>query len=100
MTDPDRAHDAVGSFTGVYYPHSLPLSDETLKRALLIFDELLFVDPITPRVRSGAYDEAAHQPHLPSEAPHWQRMDWEASERTLAPLITAGAARYFDPTPL
>jgi hypothetical protein len=88
------------SFTGVYYPFSLPLSDETLKRALLIFDELVFIDPLTPRVRSGAYDEATHQQHLPSDAPRLQRMDWEASERTLGPIIAAGAARYFDPTPL
>ncbi|HET6734315.1 hypothetical protein [Mycobacterium sp.] len=85
---------------GLYYPFSLPLSDETLKRALLIFDEVLFIDPQTPRVRAGLYDERSHQQHLPLDAARWQRQDWEASQRTLEPLIAAGIARYIDPTPL
>ena len=85
---------------GLYYPFSLPLSDETLKRALLIFDQLVFIDPQTPRVRAGRYDERSHQPYLPLDAPRWQRLDWQSSERTLEPLIAAGVATYADPTPL
>jgi hypothetical protein len=90
----------LGSFIGVYYPHSRPLSDETLKRAVLVFDEIVFVDPRTPRVYDGKFDEAAHQPHLPFDAARLQRLDWEESAATLEPLIQAGVARYVDPTPL
>jgi hypothetical protein len=94
------ATDDVGSFRGLYYPHSLPLSVETLKRALLIFDQVLFVDPRTPRVQEGQYSETAHQRYLPFDAPAWQRRDWEDSVRVVGPLIAAGVARYIDPTPL
>jgi hypothetical protein len=90
----------VSPLIGLYYPFSLPLSDETLKRAVLIFDEILFIDPQTPRVHAGLYDERGHQQHLPLDAARWQRQEWETSQRTLEPLIAAGIAKYVDPTPL
>jgi hypothetical protein len=90
----------VGPLAGLYYPFTLPLSDETLARALQIFDKVLFIDPLTPRVRAGWYDELAHMPYLPLDAVRWQRQDWEASSRTLEPLISAGTVEYLDPTPL
>jgi hypothetical protein len=90
----------VDPLTGLYYPFTLPLSDETLERALQIFDKVLFIDPLTPRVRAGRYDEQAHMPYLPLDAVRWQRLDWESSSRTLEPPISAGSVEYLDPTPL
>lgn len=90
----------MGTLTGLHYPFTLPLSDETLERALQLFDRVLFIDPLTPRVRAGRYSERTHMPYLPLDAVVWQRLDWESSSRTLDPLISAGSVEYLDPTPL
>ena len=39
----------------LYYPYSRCLDETALKRAVLMFDELLFVDPVVPVARAGLY---------------------------------------------
>lgn len=39
----------------LYYPYSRCLNETALKRAVLLFDELLFVDPVDPAARSALY---------------------------------------------
>jgi hypothetical protein len=39
----------------LYYPYSRCLDETALKRAVLLYDELLFVDPVDPAARSNLY---------------------------------------------
>jgi hypothetical protein len=51
-------------FRALYYPFSRSVSETTLKRAILLYDEILFVDPMSARVRGGLFDIEQHLPYL------------------------------------
>jgi hypothetical protein len=91
MPDPLRA---------IYYPFSRTLDETTLKRAILLYDEVLFIDPKTPKVRAGLYSADQHQPYLPDHAAQRLQDDWERITDHYALLEREGMVRFVDPAPI
>lgn len=59
--------------SALYYPFSRCLDDVALKRAVLLYDELLFVDPVEPASRADLYHrEGPHAGAPPDLARRWQ----------------------------
>lgn len=59
--------------SALYYPFSRCLDDVALKRAVLLYDRLLFVDPVEPAARADLYlREGPHAGSAPDLAPRWQ----------------------------
>jgi len=84
----------------IYYPFSRCLDEETLKRAILLYDQILFVDPKTPKVRQGLYSVENHQPYLPDDAARKLTREWEYIEQHYEILTKVGVVSFFDPSPL
>lgn len=86
--------------TALYYPFSRCLDETTLKRAILLYDQLIFIDPKTPKVRAGLYSAKNHQAFLPENAAHAMEAEWTAIEARYGLLVERGVARFLDPAPL
>jgi hypothetical protein len=80
----------------LYYPYSRCLNETALKRAVLLFDELLFVDPVDPAARSALYlregAAAGVNPALGEK--------WRAAEQNYDLLERQGIVRTVDSTAL
>ncbi|MCX4632816.1 hypothetical protein [Streptomyces sp. NBC_01443] len=76
------------------------MSEQTLKRAILLYDEVLFIDPKTPKVRAGLYSVENHQPYLPDDAAYRLSQEWTEVANRYALLEREGVVRFVDPTPL
>jgi hypothetical protein len=98
----DRKASVPGSekepLTAVYYPFSRCLDEETLKRAILLYDRVVFVDPKTPKVRQGLYSVENHQPYLPDDAALKLAKEWEYVEQHYDLLGKERAISFLDPT--
>lgn len=84
----------------IYFPYSRTLDEVTLKRAVLLYDEILFVDPKTPKVRAGLYDVAQHQQYLPDDAAEALANEWSRISERYSVLEDAELLRFVDPSPL
>lgn len=87
-------------FRAVYYPFSRTLDETTLKRAVLLYDEILFVDPMSPRVRAGLYDVEQHLPYLPANVATSLAQEWTAMSDRYDLLQREGLLRLIDPSGL
>jgi hypothetical protein len=90
MTSPLRA---------LYYPYSRSLSATTLKRSVLLYDEILFVDPMSARARNGLYDPSEHLQYLPPDAASSLASEWLAVRDEYSILQREGLLRLVDPEP-
>jgi len=73
----------------LYYPFSRTVNETTLKRAVLLYDEILFVDPVSSRMR-GALFRSGH-------APYTVTAEWERIRRLYEVLERVGLVRLVDP---
>jgi hypothetical protein len=63
-----------------------------LKRLILLYDEVWFLDPIPSRIRQGLMTDS----YVPMEIAE----DWEVVREQYSGLEEAGAVKFFDPTAL
>lgn len=91
---------STSEFTALYYPFSRTLSEETLKRGVLLYDRLLFIDPTTPKVREGLYSPENHQPYLPYDAARQLTFEWNEIAAHYKLLQDQGVIGFVDPTDL
>ncbi|MFD8079100.1 hypothetical protein ACFV3E_41430 [Streptomyces sp. NPDC059718] len=87
-------------FRALYYPFSRTIDETTLKRAVLLYDEILFVDPMSPRVRAGLYKADEHLPYLPSDVAASLEREWTAVSGRYEVLEREGLMRRIDPSGL
>jgi len=88
------------SLRAIYYPFSRCLDETTLKRAIVLYDHLMFVDPKTPKVRAGLYSVSNHQPYLPDKAAQQLADDWQEIEDRYDLLLKEEVISFFDPAHL
>jgi hypothetical protein len=86
------------SLKALYYPFARCTDENTLKRAILLYDEVVFVDPKSARVRAGLYSVANHQQYLPGDAARKLEAEWTDISDRYQVLTEAGAVSFFDPT--
>lgn len=72
----------------LYFPFSRCLDELTLKRAALVYDRLLFVDPVTPEARDALYlREQQADPTITHRwrraQQHYERLEYEGIARTV-----------------
>src|SRR3954452_20492765 len=72
----------------LYFPFSRCLDELTLKRAVLLYDRLLFVDPVTPEARDALYLREQHaDPTITHRwrhaQQHYERLDHEGIAKTV-----------------
>jgi hypothetical protein len=72
----------------LYFPFSRCLDELTLKRAALLYDRLLFVDPVTPEARDALYLREQHaDPTITHRwrraQQHYERLDHEGIAKTV-----------------
>jgi hypothetical protein len=84
-------------FRALYYPYSRTVNETTLKRAVLLYDEILFVDPMSSRVRAGMFDVEQQLPYLPANVATAIAMEWEAVSGRYGLLEREGLVRLVDP---
>jgi hypothetical protein len=84
-------------FRALYYPFSRTISEATLKRAVLLYDEILFVDPMSPRVRAGLYKAEEHLPYLPANVATSMEQEWTGISGRYELLQREGVLRLVDP---
>lgn len=78
----------------LYYPFSRCLDDVALKRAVLLYDEILFVDPVEPAARTNLYlREGIHAGADPRISERWG-----AAEQDYQLLHQHGIVRTVDHT--
>ena len=127
-SQPEGSRDAsdVITFLALYYPYSRCLRETDLKRMLLIFDQICFVDPLSRDLahwpgQYPVYNQAMHirimqdsdrlreDPRgFGSHIPVHQRgiekdfnlWDWFAIGDTYSYLAKQGVVRLLDPTPI
>jgi hypothetical protein len=87
-------------FDAIYYPFSRCLDENTLKRAILLYDRVVFIDPKTPKVRAGLYSVEQHMRYLPDRAAHKLAEEWDEIASRYQMLEAEGAIGFFDPAPL
>ncbi|WP_416986112.1 hypothetical protein [Streptomyces sp. T028] len=85
------------AFRALYYPFSRTISEATLKRAVLLYDEILFVDPMSPRVRAGLYKAEEHLPYLPANVATSMEQEWTGISGRYELLQREGVLRLVDP---
>src|SRR4051794_35071627 len=85
------------TFRALYYPYSRTVDETTLKRAVLLYDEILFVDPMSSRVRAGLFDVDEHLPYLPPNVARSLAADWQAVSGRYELLEREGLVRLIDP---
>ena len=76
----------------LYYPYSRCVDETTLKRMVLVFDEVWFIDPVPRVMREGLMTG--------SYVGHTIESDWQAIREDYDMLVEKGIARLFDPTEL
>jgi hypothetical protein len=76
----------------LYYPYARCSNENTLKRAILIFDEIGFVDPTSPSMREGLMTD--------DEIPQAVIDDWKIVRDAYKVLLERGIIRLYDPDPL
>jgi len=81
----------------LYYPYSRSVSETTLKRAILLYDEILFVDPMSSRVRAGLFDVEQHLSYLPRDAATSLAKEWDLVSERYNLLEREGLLRLTDP---
>ena len=72
----------------LYFPFSRCLDELTLKRAVLLYDRLLFVDPVTPEARDALYLREQHADPTITDRwrraqQHYERLDHEGIAKTV-----------------
>src|SRR5918999_2584760 len=75
----------------LYFPFSRSLDETALKQAVLLYDELLFVDPVSPEARHDLYVHEARAAHVDprimnawlAAADHYRLLDQEGIARTV-----------------
>lgn len=85
----------------LYYPYSRCFSEVTLKRALLVYDQIVFVDP----VHRDISDWSSGSKILPEDSLHiWyrtsstaERPEWRVVRDTYSYLREQGAVALYDP---
>lgn len=82
----------------IYYPFSRCTDENTLKRAILLYDEVVFVDPKSSKVRAGLYSIENHQAYLPDDAARLLAAEWTHIADRYQLLFDARAISFFDPT--
>ncbi|MEV7892491.1 hypothetical protein ACWD3I_42105 [Streptomyces sp. NPDC002817] len=85
------------AFRALYYPFSRTINETTLKRAVLLYDEILFVDPMSHRVRAGLYGVEEHLPYLPANVATSLAQEWTAISNRYDLLLREGLLRLIDP---
>jgi hypothetical protein len=90
----------VGELVALYYPFSRCLQEATLKRAILLYDRLLFIDPQSEKVRAGLYAVEHHQQYLPPETAEQLASEWDEIADRYAVLRDADLISFVDPAPL
>lgn len=83
----------------LYYPYSRSLSTTTLKRAVLLYDEILFVDPTSARVRDGLFDPSEHREYLSPSVAASLESEWSGIRDEYGILEREGLLRLVDPEP-
>jgi len=78
--------------TTLYYPFSRCTNEATLKRLILLYDEVWFVDPVPSRMRHGLMLNS----YVPSEITN----EWQIVQEKYALLEEKRAVRFIDPVPL
>jgi hypothetical protein len=81
----------------LYYPYSRTVSETTLKRAVLLYDEILFADPMSSRVRAGLFDIQQHLRYLPPNAATALAEEWNLVSERYDLLEREGLLRLVDP---
>jgi hypothetical protein len=81
----------------LYYPYSRTVNETTLKRAILLYDEILFADPMSSRVRAGLFDVHHHLPYLPPDAATALAEEWSLVSKRYDLLEREGLLRLVDP---
>jgi hypothetical protein len=86
--------------TAVYYPYTRCLDEETLKRALVLYDRLIFVDPQSPQVRANLYSVSNHNSYMPAGAAESLAASWERVAQDYALLEAEGVVEFVAPEPV
>src|SRR4051794_19940220 len=74
----------------LYFPFSRCLDELTLKRAVLLYDRLLFVDPVTPEARDALYLREQHaDPTITQRWRHAQQHYERLAREGIAKTVTA-----------
>ncbi|MEM9149564.1 MAG: hypothetical protein AAGB19_03820 [Cyanobacteria bacterium P01_F01_bin.3] len=81
------------TLNALYYPYARCLNETTIKRAILIFDEIGFVDPTSPNMREALVNEK-------HKFPESVLKDWEVIQEAYGILIERGIVKIHDPEPL
>ena len=81
----------------LYYPFSRSFSDTALKRACLLYDEVVFIDPKSERVRNNLYSAANHSDYLPDNAAQRLELQWTEIVAHYDALVRAGVVSFYDP---
>lgn len=77
----------------LYYPYARCTNENTLKRAILIFDEIGFVDPTSPEMRERLITDQR-------EIPKSVIRDWETIRDAYGPLLERNIVKLHDPEPV
>lgn len=83
----------------IYYPYSRTMSEITLKRAVLLYDELIFVDSLSSRARVGLF-QREQLPYLPKNVAIELEQEWQLVKDRYQLLEEAGLLRLVDPGPV
>jgi len=78
--------------TALYYPYSRCTDETALKRLILLYDEVWFIDPVPSRMRQ----ELMVNSYVPEDIVD----DWKVVREQYSILEESGAIRFFDPVPL
>ena len=97
---PAMSKSAIEHLSAIYYPFARCVDEGTLKRAILLYDHLMFVDPKTPKVRAGLYSVSNHQPYLPWNAAQQLAEEWQQIENRYDLLFKEGLVSFFNPSHL
>ena len=76
--------------SGLYYPYSRCTNEQTIKRAILVFDDVFLIDPLPHLLRKELRDLPL-APTTVSEA-------WQSFEEDYQLLIEKGVLKLHDPT--
>lgn len=83
--------------SALYYPFSRCLDEEALKRSILYFDEIAFIDPLNPDDRDNALSS------IPTERlgryGKWLSNKWYSIREDYSYLAKEGIIRIIDPSP-
>lgn len=78
------------SLRALYYPYSRCFDETTLKRMILVFDTILFVDPLPPAIRNTLLKSMTSPVELTEQ--------WKKYESDYALFFESNILKYVDPT--